>query len=499
MNIVKRQGTMNTILIYLGIGIGVVNTFLRAKAITAEQIGLISTLTTLAGMIEFFINFGLPPAITRFYALFRERIKVKSSYVVFVLVIQIALLAIGCLVTVLFRRSFVSFYDNNSLLDRYFLFIVYYIIGDVLAIVFKQIVEAELKSVYANVASDFSWRVVNLLFLAGMMVLPIGFEAYFYFTIFSVFVRFLLLLVPVIPRVDLGEVRFGFATKEFRRDFVQYCLFTTFAGAAGLVNASIDKLMIGYYLDLEAVGVYTIARSLSAVVRAPGTGFARIAAPVIARHWANNETKEIERLYRESTSMQLFVGGIVFALLASLALPMLRVVGEAYVKGHLAILFLAAGQLVNIGTGFCGTIIAYSKRYKFDLVCQAILVVLTVVNNILLTPRLGITGAALGTAISLAVYNIVKLVFVRVKFGMMPYDRQTLKVISAVAIVGLGLYGLTEVVAIEGILPIIAAGIAALVVYLALSIWVFRIHFVVEAAAKLLDSIRRRLGGKASS
>ena len=163
-----------------------------------------------------------------------------------------------------------SIYDN-ALLDRYFIFIVYYIIGDVLAIVFKQIVEAELKSVYANIASDFSWRVVNLLFLAGMMMFGIGFEAYFYFTIFSVFIRFLLLLVPVIPRVDLRVIRFDFATKEFRRDFVQYCLFTTFAGAAGLVNASIDKLMIGFYVDLEAVGVYTIARSLSAVVRAPET------------------------------------------------------------------------------------------------------------------------------------------------------------------------------------------------------------------------------------
>ena len=175
---------------------------------------------------------------------------------------------------------------------------------------------------------------------------------------------------------------------------------------------------------------------------------------------------------------------------------MLRVVGDVYVKGHLAILFLAAGQLVNIGNGFCGTIIAYSKRYKFDLVCQAILVILTVMNNILLTPRLGITGAALGTAISLAVYNIVKLVFVRVKFGMIPYDRQTLKVVSAVAIVGLGLYGLSEVIAIEGILPIIAAGIAALVVYLALSVWVFRIPFVVEAAGNLLTSIHQQLEGR---
>ena len=69
MNIVKRQGGINTILIYVGIGIGVVNTFLRARAITAEEIGVISTITTLTGMIEFFINFGLPPAITRFYAL----------------------------------------------------------------------------------------------------------------------------------------------------------------------------------------------------------------------------------------------------------------------------------------------------------------------------------------------------------------------------------------------------------------------------------------------
>ena len=95
MNIVKRQGGINTILIYVGIGIGVVNTFLRARAITAEEIGVISTITTLAGDDRVLHQLRSAARDHPLLCVFRERIRVKSSYVVFVLIIQIALLVIG--------------------------------------------------------------------------------------------------------------------------------------------------------------------------------------------------------------------------------------------------------------------------------------------------------------------------------------------------------------------------------------------------------------------
>lgn len=55
------------------------------------------------------------------------------------------------------------------------------------------------------------------------------------------------------------------------------------------------------------------------------------------------------------------------------------------------------------------------------------LLVVAILLNILMIPTLGIEGAALATAISLALFNVMKGVFLYQKFKLNPFHKNTIK------------------------------------------------------------------------
>lgn len=96
------------------------------------------------------------------------------------------------------------------------------------------------------------------------------------------------------------------------------------------------------------------------------------------------------------------------------------------------ILILGFNVLINMGTGFNGEIITYSKYYKFNIIAIAILVVLNISLNFLFLSyfKLGIESVAFASLLSLVGFNLAKLIFIYKKFGLLPFDLSYLKVVS---------------------------------------------------------------------
>jgi O-antigen/teichoic acid export membrane protein len=59
-----------------------------------------------------------------------------------------------------------------------------------------------------------------------------------------------------------------------------------------------------------------------------------------------------------------------------------------------------------------------------------ILAGIVIVSNNTLIPAFGITGAAIGAALALIIFNSVKYIFIYVKFGLQPFTANTLKVVA---------------------------------------------------------------------
>ena len=79
--------------------------------------------------------------------------------------------------------------------------------------------------------------------------------------------------------------------------------------------------------------------------------------------------------------------------------------------------------LIDLATGFNGNIISLSRYYKFNIIVMLLLAALTIVLNLyfLNNTNLKLIGVAISTAISLTIYNGIKVAFNYVKFGVSPF------------------------------------------------------------------------------
>jgi O-antigen/teichoic acid export membrane protein len=69
-----------------------------------------------------------------------------------------------------------------------------------------------------------------------------------------------------------------------------------------------------------------------------------------------------------------------------------------------------------------------------------LLAVMTILFNLWLIPRYGLDGAAIASFSAFFIYNTIKLAYVRLKFGILPFTSETLKVILLLVVIGMSLY-----------------------------------------------------------
>jgi O-antigen/teichoic acid export membrane protein len=154
-------------------------------------------------------------------------------------------------------------------------------------------------------------------------------------------------------------------------------------------------------------------------------------APRIAAEDARGDRRTLDAMLKRVTYWNLSLAIPIFAVLLLLPGPLLRMFGDGYAHGATALGILAAGQLVNAATGPLGQVINMSGRPYLTLVNNAAVSALNVGACLILIPRYGLTGAACSTTGAITLVNLIKLVQVRVLFGINPFREETLRALAA--------------------------------------------------------------------
>ncbi|MEJ6807369.1 MAG: polysaccharide biosynthesis C-terminal domain-containing protein, partial [Saprospiraceae bacterium] len=164
------------------------------------------------------------------------------------------------------------------------------------------------------------------------------------------------------------------------------------------------------------------------------------AGPIISKSFNDNNHEEIQSIYIKGSINSLIVGmliflGIWFNLDAIISLSSKP---EAFFGATQIFLFLGIAKLIDGLTGINTHILLYSKYYKFNLLFLLCLGVLNVFLNLVLIKQYDIAGAAMATLISLTLYNLIKLFFIKFTLDMSPFTLDTLKVL----LIGVMVFGL---------------------------------------------------------
>lgn len=238
-------------------------------------------------------------------------------------------------------------------------------------------------------------------------------------------------------------------TQISKTELYRFSLYA-FAGSLGSVFAfRIDAIMIPKFLSMEDNGTFSIGVTLASALAVPATGIFILYAPLISNYIKDNAIAELDSKYKEISKLLFFIGALLYSciFLGIENLFMLLPTHENLMASVPVILILGFNVLVNMGTGFNGEIITYSKYFRFNLVAIAILIVLNIALNLFFIKvlRLGIEGVAFASLIAMVLFNLSKLLFIYKKFNIVPFDKSYLKLILVFIIVLLISYYLPEI------------------------------------------------------
>jgi len=168
---------------------------------------------------------------------------------------------------------------------------------------------------------------------------------------------------------------------------------------ANIVLAASDRYFLGYLLDASAVGIYAAGyRIIETGVTAPVTLLMLAVFPALIQVYEKEGVPEVRKLMADMLGLFFMILTPIVILCVVLARPIVDVVlGEAFAGAVAIVPWIAAGVFLM---GLCVyTNKSFELREKtaslFWLYAAAAL--LNLLFNVLLIPRLGITGAAVAT------------------------------------------------------------------------------------------------------
>ncbi|QNF34188.1 oligosaccharide flippase family protein [Adhaeribacter swui] len=489
MGIIKRQGIQNSIISYAGVLIGYVNVMvLFPRMLSVEQVGLTRVLPNIAIVLAQLSALGFGSAGIKFFPFFRDKALKHHNFLTFLLGIPLLGFSIIIGLFYLFQPQILDYYAKEAPLLRQY---SYYIGPLSLFTLFYTLFNSYLTSLYKTVIPSFT---KEFLLRVGVSVCVL-----LYAYDFINFETFLFLFIAVNAGITLVLLVYIVWLKQFYvspkftqwrgqpiRPMLQYGLYAFLGNISSTIITVIDSIMITHYNGLGDAGIYTTATNVASIILIAGSSIYKIASPKIADYWKNNDLKTMQVLYKQVTRINMVVGCLLFIGIWANIHNLLALLPKAYSAGKYVIFFVCAARLFDLASGINGYILLTSPRYRWDLIFNISLALLTIVANPFFIRNYGINGAGFVFFIVYGVINTIRVACVYYFYKMQPFDKTSVQIIMLALlayVVGWQLPFMYH--------PFVDIAIRSVLITLVYGIGVIRLNLAPEMTDKLLANIRK--------
>lgn len=427
LGIIVNQSLKGTVFTYLGVVLGFATTgILLPRICSTDQIGLLKILVAYSSLISTFGTLGVNGVTIRLFPYFKDEKQKHQGYLANILLVGIFGFLITALLIILFKPLLVELNVNKSAL-----FIKY--INYLIILVFFQIFFSLLDAYYSALLNSVHGTFLKEVFQRILIIISIG----LYFFNFIDFHQFVLMYIASISTLTLYititlirkkhfslHTNFKFLNRELLFSISSISIFGMLNGFSMIIIQNVDTIMLTSMVGLGATGIYAVCFFFGLMVSLPARSIIKIVNIVSAQAWKENDLNLIREIYHKSCLTLFIIGMLLFIGLLANIDNIFHILGSDYYEGKWVIFFIGFSSLLDMITGANGSVLGTSKYYKVQTLFLIVLVILLVVTNLMLIPRFGILGAAIGSAISLAVLNSLRYFFLLYKFGLQPFNRQ---------------------------------------------------------------------------
>lgn len=443
MGKITRHGISSSVFMYFGLILGFINaTILFPKFLGKEIYGFCQFLIQMSEMLAVFSLLGMPNVTIRFFSRFRDPANQHDGYLGFLMSVVGLGTLISTLLLIVARPLFVNWFgDGRSgpYIDQFYWGLVAMFVFTNINLVFISYATALQRPRVPTFFLEVGGRLITFALILAFYLHWIDqmeFIGLFSLKLIPItlgLVLFLYLIGELHPRINLQILR-----RPVFKEMVDYGGYAIFAQIGGRLINRIDMIMIGALLSWGEVGIYSVFFFVSIVIAMPHDGMGRIVNPMIAEYWQEDEPEKIASLYRRMALNNWVPAVLIFAGIVANLENAVLLLGEDYRPGTSVAIFLGVAQLGHVINGYNGMVLVHSKLYRYDLIFKLITALITVITNYLFIKWMGLAGAAVATALTILLRNVLVQLFVYRKLNMHPFSIPMLYV-AAIGLLTLGI------------------------------------------------------------
>ena len=183
------------------------------------------------------------------------------------------------------------------------------------------------------------------------------------------------------------------------------------------VMAWTDKLMLGNMMDSDQVGIYFTAFKLSMLASLSLMAINSIAGPKFAEMFSKNDFSSLKKVVHQSTEI-IFWTTIPFVIVFFIfPQKIMLLFGDEFKIGSNALMILSLAKLISSFSGSVGNILQMTGNQFVYMIILSFGALCNVVLNYYLIPIYSIEGAAIASLLSMSLWNLGMVYFIKKEFG----------------------------------------------------------------------------------
>ena len=203
---------------------------------------------------------------------------------------------------------------------------------------------------------------------------------------------------------------------RWKKSAQTFFMFTAFS----MIYLRADMLCLGFYELPRQLGIYNVSSRVAEAISFPLHVIMFGIAPVIAGLFSANDKVQMQKTVTSAVRFMFLLSAIPAVLFIVLGTPILNLFGEQFDAGYLPMVVLIAGHMLNIIAGPAGYILNMTGHERLAFISMAIACVSNLAFNLILIPKYGIMGAAMGMSLGMLVWNALIMYFVISRTGIRP-------------------------------------------------------------------------------
>ena len=380
--------------------------------LTKEEYGVMALITSCKGIIDLVSNLNIHSGIARDYYETENRGTLVSTGFYSILSLSLLILLAGVL-----SRDF--WVGTVLKIDRIYMPAFVLMLCSIpcgsLQSYFSILTRFNKKSGLFAIGSVIQVLLSILISIIGVVVLRKGIVSVFFGLVVSEIVATLFFAF-----INRRDIVFSFESSVLKRALL-FSLPTLPAILAGWMDSSIGQIVIGRFVSLEALGVYSVALSFASVFTLISNAFNNVWSPYLYENYKKESfAAEVSKVYRLMWVSLIFMS-VALSLFSKELVLLLS--NEGYIAAVKYITLLCVPMCVYLFFPVAASGITVSRQTKYIGICYVAGSVLNFLLIVILVPRVGILVVPVSLAVS-RVATYLTMCYVsekRLKLGLPHY------------------------------------------------------------------------------